>query len=381
VESLGEKLKTAREKKGYTFEQVMKDTNIAQRYLEALESENFSQFPGEPYLLGFLRNYSEYLGLDSQELIGLYKSLKIQEQPVPVEQLLSREPAVTKKWIVPAAVAGAAILIGAVVLLTQRPAASAESKVHRAVTYNLDKGTLNKRLYRGDAVVLSLGTTKYRLELKSLGESASLTTPTEDVNLSLGQEKLLDLNGDGKPDVKIFVADLLKNEPTKGAMLRFELQTDALASGSSSSDTSTAGSTIPSVSTAPAVGGVGNGGTDATATAAASPINPAPVILSSPNPYPFTLQASFKGYCMFRWESDRKNRDERYFRKSDVLTVQAQNGIRIWASNAGAVKFQVIGGGKTVDVEIGGPGEVVVTDLKWVKDDDGRFKLTTVRLD
>jgi cytoskeletal protein RodZ len=220
------------------------------------------------------------------------------------------------------------------------------------------------------------------LELKSLGELVSLTTPTEDVNLSLGQEKLLDLNGDGKPDVKLFVADLLKNEPAKGAMIRFELQTDSLAGGPSVPDTGTAGSTTPSAGTVSAtVPGTSDSGTDTTAVVAASPINPAPVILSSPNPYPFTLQASFKGYCMFRWESDRKNRDERYFRKSDVLTVQAQNGIRIWASNAGAVKFQVIGGGKTVDVEIGSPGEVVVTDLKWVKDDDGRFKLTTVRLD
>jgi hypothetical protein len=107
----------------------------------------------------------------------------------------------------------------------------------------------------------------------------------------------------------------------------------------------------------------------------------APVIFSSPNAYPFTLQATFKAYCMFRWESDRKERDERYFHKAEVLNVQAQNGIRLWVSNASAVKLQVIGGGRTVDLEIGGPGEVVVVDLKWVRDEDGRFKLTTVRLD
>ena len=47
----------------------------------------------------------------------------------------------------------------------------------------------------------------------------------------------------------------------------------------------------------------------------------------------------------------------------------------------GGFNWLWLGGGKTVDVEIGGSGEVVVTDLKWVKDEDGRFKLTTVRLD
>jgi len=61
VESLGDKLKSTRERKGYSYDFVGKETNIARRYLEAMENEDFSQFPGESYLLGFLRNYGEYL--------------------------------------------------------------------------------------------------------------------------------------------------------------------------------------------------------------------------------------------------------------------------------------------------------------------------------
>ena len=67
VESLGDKLRTARESKGYTYSHVGRETNIAIRYIEALENEDFSKFPGEPYILGFLRNYGEYLGLDVDE--------------------------------------------------------------------------------------------------------------------------------------------------------------------------------------------------------------------------------------------------------------------------------------------------------------------------
>jgi cytoskeletal protein RodZ len=91
VESLGEKLRNAREAKDISFDQAGKDTKIAIRYLKALEFEDFSGFPGEAYTTGFLRNYGAYLELDIQELLSLYRALKIQEQPIPVEQLL-RQP-------------------------------------------------------------------------------------------------------------------------------------------------------------------------------------------------------------------------------------------------------------------------------------------------
>jgi hypothetical protein len=43
--------------------------------------------------------------------------------------------------------------------------------------------------------------------------------------------------------------------------------------------------------------------------------------------------------------------------------------------------LQVIGGGRTVPVEIGGAGEVVVVDVRWVRDEDNRFRLIVVRLE
>ncbi|MDZ7792716.1 MAG: helix-turn-helix domain-containing protein [Spirochaetia bacterium] len=88
MESIGEKLKTAREEKGYSTDQVARDTNIARRFILAMEQEDFSAFPGDTYLLGFLRNYSDYLGLDSERLVNLYRNMQIQEQPVPMEELL-----------------------------------------------------------------------------------------------------------------------------------------------------------------------------------------------------------------------------------------------------------------------------------------------------
>jgi hypothetical protein len=109
------------------------------------------------------------------------------------------------------------------------------------------------------------------------------------------------------------------------------------------------------------------------------------VIFSSPSAYPFTLQSVFQGYCMFRWEilfeRDRRDRNEQYFQRSDELNIQAQNGVRLWISNAQAAKLQVIGGGRTVPLDLGGAGEVVVADVRWVRDDENRYRLVVIRLE
>lgn len=106
------------------------------------------------------------------------------------------------------------------------------------------------------------------------------------------------------------------------------------------------------------------------------------VLFDAGSAYPVTLNATFRSYCLFRYEQDRANRDERYYQKSEQLTVQANNGIRIWASNGNAVKMQIIAGGKTIDIEVSRPGEVIVKDLKWVKDDEsGRYKFVVMEVD
>ena len=90
MESIADKLRTAREEKGYSLEQVARDTHIAKRYITAMESEDFSIFPGEPYVIGFLKNYSAYLGLNPNEVVNLYRNIKLQEQPAPMDELLDR---------------------------------------------------------------------------------------------------------------------------------------------------------------------------------------------------------------------------------------------------------------------------------------------------
>jgi hypothetical protein len=252
------------------------------------------------------------------------------------------------------------------------PKAPAAAAARSVVEYTLEGSSLERRFYRGDSVLIPLGDDQYKLELANLGEAVTIAAPGGTVILDLSQEVLVDVNSDGMGDLRITVADFVRNEPDTGALLRFELNNELAFPGGDlpQADSAGEGAVDESIPLPEAAG--------------AAAVN-TPVIFSSPSAYPFTLQAVFQGYCMFRWEilgeRDRRDRNERYFVRTDELNIQAQNGIRIWVSNAASVKLQVIGGGRTAPLEIGGAGEVVVADLRWVRDEDGRFRLVLIRLD
>jgi cytoskeletal protein RodZ len=365
LESLGQKLKNAREEKGLSFDEISRETNIAGRYLEALEREDFAAFPGEPYILGFLRNYGEALSLDVPELLSLYRALKIQEQPVPVDTLL-KGPSPLPRIIVTVLVILALLggIGSGVFFFLKRPGREASAAgVRRApAEYTMNTELLERRFYMGDSLLVPLGENRYKLELSNLGDALSINTPGGLTMLDLSQEVNVDLNNDGNGDLIITAADFVKNDTAAGALLRFQL-----SAGSRHADASAAAVSLPQEMASP------------------SGLSSSTVIFTAGSPYPFTLQTVFQGYCMFRWEilyeRERQGRNEQYFQRANELNIQANNGIRLWASNAQAAKINVIGGGQTVPLELGSAGEVVVADIRWVRDEENRYRLVMMRLE
>jgi len=364
MESLGEKLKTTREEKGLTLDQISRETNISIRYLEALETENFAIFPGEPYVIGFIKNYGSYLELDNLKLISLYRALRIQEQPIPVEQLLKSPPKLPR-FIIPMVIILAILGAGgwfvrSVIINKQNNPIQKKTAGQSPAEYIMEGNSMERRLYKNDSVLISVDNETYKLELYSMGEAVTIRTPAGMEKLDLSQKVTIDLNNDGIPELRVTVIDFAKNKADMGALLDFYLMDAAAYTGSEPEQ---------KVSR-----------TDNTVTATSTTIFPASV-----SAYPFTLQISFQGYCMFRWEilneRDRRGSTQRYFQRSEVLDIQAQNGIRIWASNAQVAKFQVIGGGRAVPMEIGSAGEVVVAEIRWVRDDENRYRLVLMRLE
>lgn len=69
---IGSSLREARRRRGVGLPEAEAATMIRARYLEALETERFELLPEGPYLRSFLREYSEYLGLDGDIFVTEY---------------------------------------------------------------------------------------------------------------------------------------------------------------------------------------------------------------------------------------------------------------------------------------------------------------------
>ncbi|MFP4514930.1 MAG: helix-turn-helix domain-containing protein [Parcubacteria group bacterium] len=67
-ESLGEKLKNAREKEHLNLERVAKNVGIKKKYLKSLEDNDLKSLPGGLYAKKFIKEYSKFLNLDQKEI-------------------------------------------------------------------------------------------------------------------------------------------------------------------------------------------------------------------------------------------------------------------------------------------------------------------------
>jgi cytoskeleton protein RodZ len=85
VFEIGNSLREARLRQGLDFPEIEQRTKIRSKYLRALEEEQFDLLPGQTYVKGFLRSYSEYLGLDGQLYVDEFNSRYVtgeDEQPI-----------------------------------------------------------------------------------------------------------------------------------------------------------------------------------------------------------------------------------------------------------------------------------------------------------
>jgi len=80
---LGALLRAKRDELGRTLAEVESTTHIRQKYLVALEDENFSVFSDAVRARGFLRVYARYLGLDVPDLLSRFDSALPKTQTLP----------------------------------------------------------------------------------------------------------------------------------------------------------------------------------------------------------------------------------------------------------------------------------------------------------
>jgi cytoskeleton protein RodZ len=115
VFQIGDSLREARTRRGLSPADVHKAIRIRERYLTALEEERWDMLPGEAYTKGFLRTYSEYLGLDGQLYVDEYNAriARHDEEPPPFVPHASAETRHLQRGILTALVG--ILVVGAAV--------------------------------------------------------------------------------------------------------------------------------------------------------------------------------------------------------------------------------------------------------------------------
>ncbi|MEK3882207.1 RodZ domain-containing protein [Paenibacillus sp. PL2-23] len=92
MSDLGALLRKAREQRGLSLDEIQELTKIRKRYLEAIESGDYSVLPGSFYVRAFVKNYSEAVGLDPEEVLRLYQhevpapAVEHATEPIPVRK-------------------------------------------------------------------------------------------------------------------------------------------------------------------------------------------------------------------------------------------------------------------------------------------------------
>ncbi|MDR1931817.1 MAG: helix-turn-helix domain-containing protein [Spirochaetales bacterium] len=353
MESLGQKFKTSREALGFSVEQVARDTHIAKRFIVSLEEENFDQFPGDTYIIGFIRNYADYLGLDQAELVNLYKNFKIQEQPIPIEALLRKKSSKPLILILTGLAVLAGLAAGGYIYFqdrfrapvpaerTEKPAAAAS-----AIQYTLEAEALEQSFGQGDEILVKRQDASYTLKIEKIENTVLLLAPVENLDLQEGEENYIRLTPQGEA-LKVICRSIERAQPPK-AVLFFDKYLQPPAAAAAAEDPAAA----------QAIG----------STNEPSRLRRPQLIMESPSQSSFTIEVEFRGYCLFRYMTDGQNREERYFRRGETFRTDVRREIRLWYSNSGSLRARIAGN----EIEFGKPGEVGASVLRWVQSEAGR---------
>jgi cytoskeletal protein RodZ len=71
-QSVGEKLRLAREERGIALREISEQTRISMRYLEAIEADDYKHLPGGIFNRSFIRAYAKFIGFDEHAALEDY---------------------------------------------------------------------------------------------------------------------------------------------------------------------------------------------------------------------------------------------------------------------------------------------------------------------
>lgn len=90
IQRIGDILREGREQRGEDLHRIAEELCIRPTYLLALEGSQYHSLPADAYVIGFLRSYANYLGIDGKMAIDRYRAEMAGRRAKPT--LLMPEP-------------------------------------------------------------------------------------------------------------------------------------------------------------------------------------------------------------------------------------------------------------------------------------------------
>ena len=119
MESIGQRLSQARGRLGVSLAEAERSTRIRSQHLAALERDDFGSLPSSVQARGFLKNYADYLGLDTARLMQEYAEAPSTRRPA-ANRAMARPSEVRVRprgWLSPDLLVAGTIALGTLALL------------------------------------------------------------------------------------------------------------------------------------------------------------------------------------------------------------------------------------------------------------------------
>ncbi|MCK5284828.1 MAG: DUF4115 domain-containing protein [Alphaproteobacteria bacterium] len=111
---LGEILRRTREYYGQSILDIERAICIRAVQIESIESGKVENLPGRVYAIGFVRAYAEYLGLDGERMVHLFKTQDVgkTEDPELAFPVIASETKIPPMWLV-----GLSLVVSALIII------------------------------------------------------------------------------------------------------------------------------------------------------------------------------------------------------------------------------------------------------------------------
>lgn len=93
-QTLGEKLRQAREDRGISASEVAEQTRISPHYINAIDRDDYKPLPGGIFNKGFIKSYAKFVGMDEHEALQDYSKIIAQTEGHGPDELRTYKPEV-----------------------------------------------------------------------------------------------------------------------------------------------------------------------------------------------------------------------------------------------------------------------------------------------